>query len=290
MTGVISFIVDATGRPQAVSATNPLPVTSGSGASATHVQGTAADGTAPVGNPVLVAGYDGALVQSLSVNSAGDLNARVQGNVSSGSADGTSLPVKVGGRYNATLPTFADGQRGDLQISPRGSLEVAIMSATGSFNDFSTGSGDTIAASTGGIVVGANLTRVLNAAGTWDRQRGSAGEGTITKPYAFGANSLRNRQSIAAATTTQIFAAAGANIRNCITSITISQPAAAVANVVSFLDGAGNVFEVAAPAGAWTEHFTFPNPIRGSVNTAFSVVTSTAGPITLSTFGYTVTE
>lgn len=40
------------------------------------------------------------------------------GNVAAGAAD-TGNPQKVGGKYNATLPTLTDGQRGDLQVDSR---------------------------------------------------------------------------------------------------------------------------------------------------------------------------
>ena len=49
----------------------------------------------------------------------------VQGNVASGSADAGN-PVKVGGKYNSTPPTFTDGQRGDLQLDSAGNLKVNI--------------------------------------------------------------------------------------------------------------------------------------------------------------------
>ena len=59
----------------------------------------------------------------------GDLNGQgVQGSVTSGSADAGN-PVKVGGRYNATAPTLADGQRGDLQLDTRANLEVSLFGA-----------------------------------------------------------------------------------------------------------------------------------------------------------------
>lgn len=43
------------------------------------------------------------------------------GSVSSGATD-SGAPVKVGGRYNSTMPTFTDGQRGDVQLDAKGSL------------------------------------------------------------------------------------------------------------------------------------------------------------------------
>lgn len=49
----------------------------------------------------------------------------VQGAIASGATD-SGNPVKVGGKYNATLPTFTDGQRGDLQIDDKGMLVVTL--------------------------------------------------------------------------------------------------------------------------------------------------------------------
>ena len=47
----------------------------------------------------------------------------VEGNVASGATD-SGNPVKIGGKYNATLPTLVDGQRGDAQLSIRGNLRT----------------------------------------------------------------------------------------------------------------------------------------------------------------------
>jgi len=57
-------------------------------------------------------------------------NQQVQGNVASGATD-SGNPVKVGAKYNATLPTLTDGQRGDLQVDTRGALRT-ILSTTNS--------------------------------------------------------------------------------------------------------------------------------------------------------------
>lgn len=57
---------------------------------------------------------------------ASQLNAQVVGNVASGATDAGN-PVKIGGVLSATLPTFVAGQRGDLQIGTRGSLNVTIL-------------------------------------------------------------------------------------------------------------------------------------------------------------------
>lgn len=60
----------------------------------------------------------------------GDSIEIVQGNISSGVADAGN-PVKVGGRYNTTLPTLTNGQRGDAQVSAKGQLQMVIMDAAG---------------------------------------------------------------------------------------------------------------------------------------------------------------
>lgn len=50
------------------------------------------------------------------------------GNVASGATD-SGNPVKVGGKYNSTAPTFTDGQRGDLQIDANGNLKTSMATA-----------------------------------------------------------------------------------------------------------------------------------------------------------------
>lgn len=54
----------------------------------------------------------------------------VSGTVASGASD-SGNPVKVGGKYNSSLPTYTDGQRGDLQIDSRGNLRTSLVSSNG---------------------------------------------------------------------------------------------------------------------------------------------------------------
>lgn len=49
-----------------------------------------------------------------------------QGNVAPANAD-TGNPVKIGGRYNAALPAYSDGQRGDAQLDLSGNLRVRLV-------------------------------------------------------------------------------------------------------------------------------------------------------------------
>lgn len=64
---------------------------------------------------------------TINTDSTGCLWTRVKtvdgGGVASGAAD-SGNPIKVGGKYNATLPTLTDGNRGDLQLDSSGRLVV----------------------------------------------------------------------------------------------------------------------------------------------------------------------
>lgn len=64
----------------------------------------------------------------------GDLTggAWIQGAVASGATD-TGNPVKIGAKYNATLPSPADGQRVDIQVDAKGGL-FSVIKGAGSTN------------------------------------------------------------------------------------------------------------------------------------------------------------
>lgn len=67
-------------------------------------------------------------------NTANGVGADAIGNnivVGPGASGATAIgnPVPVAAKYNATLPTFLDGQRGDIQIGSRGSLSVSLFGA-----------------------------------------------------------------------------------------------------------------------------------------------------------------
>lgn len=105
----------------------------------------------------------------------------VGGNVASGAAD-SGNPVKVGGRYNATQPTLLDGQRGDIQLNPRGAVEIA-WSASGVAGD-GNAAPSAVLDVTGTARSLANSALLFNET-SWDRQRGNTtavlvAAGTIT--------------------------------------------------------------------------------------------------------------
>lgn len=81
-----------------------------------------------------------------------NFNSQIVGNVASGAADTIGYnnvnPVKIGGKYNAALPTFTDGNRGDVQIDINGRLITSTEQAQGS----------TTSGQRGGLVQGAVTT------------------------------------------------------------------------------------------------------------------------------------
>jgi hypothetical protein len=92
----------------------------------------------------------------------------VQGNVASGATD-SGNPVKVGGVYNSTPPTLTNGQRGDLQLTAKGSAQASLVRAdTGAAFDGASPS-DNYPANTSALGIKA---AGLNFNGTsWDRTR-----------------------------------------------------------------------------------------------------------------------
>lgn len=81
--------------------------------------------------PGAVSAKAGVVVIAGSLDSSGAVvsgSSVVVGNVASGAAD-SGNPVKVAGVYRVTSPTLTDGQRGDLQLGTRGSLNVTLFPA-----------------------------------------------------------------------------------------------------------------------------------------------------------------
>ena len=64
------------------------------------------------------------------VDSSGRFQVIPSGNVASGASD-SGNPLKIAGVYNSTLPTFTNGQRGDIQIEPRGGIYAVLKDNNG---------------------------------------------------------------------------------------------------------------------------------------------------------------
>jgi len=92
------------------------------------------------------------------------------GDVASGATD-SGNPVKVGGKYNATLPTLTDGQRGDVQVDIKSIAMVNMQLNAGSNTRVQWVSANALGdgASSG---LGAVAVDIFNGT-TWDRQRGN---------------------------------------------------------------------------------------------------------------------
>lgn len=106
--------------------------------------------------------------------SSSGLTNTVVGNVASGAAD-SGNPVKIGGRYNSTNPTLADGQRGDLQLGTRGSLITQTTLPNDTIPNTAVGTGTDAVTNVINALKSAAFPFVFNGS-TWDRWK----KGTTT--------------------------------------------------------------------------------------------------------------
>jgi len=219
----------------------------------------------------------------------------VAGSVASGATD-SGNPVKVGAKYNSTLPTLTDGQRGDIQIGTRGSINVQLKVADGSGSISSTstpadGASNSVTnLNTSAYQMGYNGT-------TWDRMRGDT-SGLLVQHYAL----TGSRWSYAAAaggitnttTAVTIAAAAGAGLRNYLTGMQIFADTLGTATEIAIRDGAagtvlwrGKINTGGSFVGA---EIKFTCPLKGTANTLMEFVTLTAsgtGSVFVNAQGYT---
>lgn len=108
------------------------------------------------------------------VRSAGSTGSVVVGgNVASAATD-SGNPVKVGGKYTSSLPTFTDGQRGDLAIDTKGSMRTTLtVNNDGAAIQNAADNADGVAvSSSGNKLVGLSRGTVYNGT-SWDRQPGN---------------------------------------------------------------------------------------------------------------------
>lgn len=250
-----------------VSGSNPLPV-----AATITPSGTQDVNLSQVGGTAVVTGGVAGL-------------AAVGGNVASGATD-SGNPVKVGGKYNATLPTFTDGQRGDLQQDVNGNVRALV-------SGFSTAGTD---AASNNIIFMGNATvqsAALRLSGTgtwgfngatWDRTRsivtgtnsigtGIAATGLVaqlddTAPTAITENQFGNLRMtgnralavkpFATDAESWTYAAAVGGISNTTTAVTVRAAVAASRNCITG-------FQIASDAlGAATE-FAIRDGAAGTV-------------------------
>lgn len=112
-----------------------------------------------------------------------------QGNVAAGATDAGN-PLKVGGVYNSTKPTYTTGQRGDLQLDDRGNLSVRLHAAQVTASDAVSNTALTsvgLSTEHGSSVRPLILANYLFNGTSWDRMRGDTnGVYTVAKPVTAG--------------------------------------------------------------------------------------------------------
>lgn len=164
----------------------------------------------------------------------------VQGAVASGAAD-SGNGVKVAGVNMTTLPTLTNGQRGDLQVDTNGNLRTldvqALVTGTDAFSNSLLGYPRGNGSGTSSIVIQATAPSIFNGS-TWDRQRGTAANGTFVSPGGF------SYTHITTAATTVIKSGAGSLHTICVNTvgagatITVDDAASATTPTIAILSGA----------------------------------------------------
>lgn len=126
---------------------------------------------------------------------------QVQGNVA-GAATDSGNPVKIGGVYNTTLPTYTNGQRTDLQVGSRGALNVTLFAPNTATGITAAAANDALGTVTSLIFM--NYTYEYNGA-SWDRKKKPNNASRITSSAA------STNGTVAKASAGDLFLAAGYN-------------------------------------------------------------------------------
>jgi hypothetical protein len=180
--------------------------------------------------------------------------------VASAATDSGS-PVKIGGKYNLTRPTFTDGQRADAQVDSKGNLNVSINAADG------------------GVL--------------------SNNNGVVTQPAlssTFWGYSAATSGIVNTTTAVTIHAAAGAGIRNYLCSLQIAHDALGAATEIVVNDGAagttlwrGRLQTTATDSSSGSGTIPLNPCLRGTANTLmeFKTVTAVTGGVFVSGQGFT---
>lgn len=248
------------------------------------------------------------------------------GGIASGTADSGS-PVKVGAKYNATPPTFTDGQRGDAQIDSKGNLRSVIMDAAGNARGVNVtaanaAQSDITSVSGTAITLGqktASASFPVTLASDNGITQSAVSPGTTTAPSAtivvagktndatakysilpLGANGVSlltqpytgaNVSGTATTTTTtdtQVVAAQGAGIKYYLTGYTIYNSGAS-ASVITFKNGSGGatLWTTLVPAGG-AMNMILPAPVATGANVGLFFAAATASTtIGVAVTGYT---
>jgi hypothetical protein len=219
-----------------------------------------------------------------SLSATGRLQVETGGNVADATAD-SGNPTKVGAVYESSLPTYTTGQRTTLHTNAKGILFVTGTDTTGAALGFGSGSADGQASATGPLTPTFN--RVLNAAGTWDRLRGSTQGGyAVLVPDSDSRVAVSSAQSASAVSSVVAKASAG-NLYG-LTGTAAATPLWFMVDNATSAPVDGSVTPVRcvyAPANS-TVNVAFNPPIRFS--TGITIVASSTGCFTqtLNTTGF----
>lgn len=180
-----------------------VAILTGAGATGTGSERVtvAQDSTTVAGSSSLPAGTN--VIGHVIVDSGTEV---VTGNVASGGTD-SGNPVKIGGVYNSTQPTFTTGQRGDVQLDARGNVRIAInnpntlaVATVSSFGD---------AASNGNVGLFTNSNNSVFNGTTWDRARSGGVLGMTGVSNQASPSGGYSYNHIATATTTTVKSGVG---------------------------------------------------------------------------------
>lgn len=124
--------------------------------------------------------------------SSGATGEAAVGGLTAGGAADTGNPVKVGGKFNTTLPTYSDGQRTDTQSDTRGGLYAVLKTAGGTAGAVVGTTADAAINGNNGLFA-QTYNQIFNGT-TWDRWRssGATGEAAVGGLTAAGASDAGN--------------------------------------------------------------------------------------------------
>jgi hypothetical protein len=244
----------------------------------------ATDGAATPTKGNLIAGQDGTNAQTIKTDTSGELQVDVLTipNVTIGAAlpAGTNAIGKLAANdgvdigdvtiTNASIPVTDNG--GSLTVDGT----VTASNTAGDVAHDSADSGNPV--KIGAVAKSADPTAVANGdrANLYTDLNGKL----IVMPYTLPDNVITGSTSaITDTTSTSVIAAAGAGVRNYVTSIIVTNSHATVGTLVTITDGSGGSTlakgYAAAAGGGWS--LTLPVPIRTTANTALHAVCGTTG-------------
>jgi hypothetical protein len=240
----------------------------------------ATDGSATPTKGNLIAGQDGTNAQTIKTDTSGELQVDVltMPNVTIGAAlpAGTNAIGKLAANDGVDIGDVTI-TNSTLAVTQSGSWTVTASNTVGNIAHDSADSGNPV--KIGAVARSSDPTAVANGdrANLYTDLNGKL----IIIPYSLPENQVygSNASAITDTTSTSIIAAAGAGIRNYITSIIVTNSHSTVGTLVKITDGSGGTLlaqgYAAAGGGGWS--LTLPTPIKTTANTALHAVCGTTG-------------